>query len=190
MRWLEREGITTERNNMKELRVLRGLAFASLLASLALVTLPAQAQFTEAGPGSDLVLFGPASNPGGLVGFIQAYETNATEFYPAFLPASANVPNNIGVIFYEDPTQTVLSDQIWTQGGFWYFASDPNLINFTQNGITTVGALVEDGTQQDVSAFFLLPPGSMSVLSDIPEPSGFVLVGAGFAVLAVFRRRK
>ena len=106
---------------------------------MGVAALPVQAQ---SGSGSDLVLFGPASNPGGLVGFIQAPEangTNASEFYPAFLPAAANVPNNVGVQFYEDPSRTVLSDQIWTQAGFWYFASDPNLINFASFGITPVG---------------------------------------------------
>jgi MYXO-CTERM domain-containing protein len=172
---------------MKQLKTLQALAVAAALVTGGMATLPAQAQQ------SDLVLFGPASNPGGLVGFIQAYETNASEFYPAFLPAAANVPNNIGVIFYEDPSQTILSDQIWTQAGFWYFASDPDLINFATFGITPVGALVEDGTQQDVSSFFLLPPGSMSVFSDVsevPEPPAFALAGLGAAALLIFRRRR
>jgi hypothetical protein len=171
---------------MKQCKALQALAVAAVFAVGGMATLPVQAQEG----GGDLVVFGPASNPGGLVGYIQAYETNASEIYPAFLPTAANVPNNIGVQFYEDPSQTILSDQIWTQAGFWYFASDPDLINFSQFGITSVGALVEDGTLQDVSTFFLLPPGSMAVMSDIPEPTTFALAGLGAAVLAVFRRRR
>jgi hypothetical protein len=147
---------------------------------------------------SDFVIFGPASNPGGIAGFIQASETNASEFFPAFLPAPQNNPviftNNIGIELMESSTQTNVSDQLWIQNGFWYFASDPNLIDFQTSGIQLVAQLLEDGTQQDVSTYFGLPVGSMSVMSDVeavPEPTTLALAGAGgLASLMMLRRRK
>lgn len=174
---------------MKQFKALQALAVATVLVAGGMATLPVQAQLPGA---SDLVLFGPASNPLGAVGYVQIFETDASEFRPAFLPAAANVPNNTGVVFYEDTAQTILSDQLWVQNGFWYFASDPALVNFASLGITTAGALTEDGTQQDVSGFFFLPPGSMLVLSDIdvPEPTTLTLVGLGAAGLMIIRRRK
>ncbi len=174
---------------MKPIKLLQSVAIAMAFAVFGTAIQSVQAQ--EAGNQSDTIVFGPASNPGGLVGFINLFETNTTEFSPAFLPASANVPNNIGIILYEDASQSVVSDQLWTQAGFWYFASDPNLINFAQNGITPVGAIVENGNLQDVSSFFLLLPGSMQVESDaVPEPATIVLVSLGTASLVGFRRRK
>jgi hypothetical protein len=172
---------------MRQSKALHTFAVAATIAVVSMASLPVAVQ--AAGPVSDLVLFGPASNPGGFVGFIQLSDMNPSQFYPAFLPAAANVPNNIGVQFYEDPAHTSLSDQLWTQAGFWYFASEPDLINFASFGITSVGALTEDGTQQDVSAYFLLPPNSMSVMSTIPEPTAFALAGLSAAMVAVFRRR-
>src|SRR5690242_17646219 len=172
---------------MKKFKIFQAFAVAMVLA--AALTGPLRVHAQESGPFSDLVLFGPASNPGGFVGFVQAFETNATEFFPAFLPAAANVPNNIGVLLYEDASQTVVSDQLWTQAGFWYFASDPNLINFASNNITTVGALVENGLQQDLSSFFLLPPGSMIVQSDIPEPASTLVAGLATGLWLLRRRR-
>src|SRR5436190_23678809 len=112
-----------------------------------LASLPVCAQ--ENGDQSDIVLFGPASNPSGFVGFIQFFETNASQFYPAILPAT--VPSG-AVLFYEDASQTLLSDQLWVQNDFWYFASDPDLQNLS--GVPFLGSLVEDGTAQDVSSFF------------------------------------
>jgi hypothetical protein len=171
---------------MKAFKVLSVLA---VTVSMLTVEAFAKVEDPDSGLWSDLVTFGPASNPGGLVGYIQAFETNATEFFPAFLPTSANVPNNIGVQLYEDPTQTLISDQLWTQGGFWYFASDPSLIDFSQNGITLVGGLVEDGTLQDVSSFFLLPPGSMAVSSDpVPEPSSSLFLALGGLLIFLKQR--
>ena len=124
------------------------------------------------------------------MGFIQCYDDNPSPYYPAFLPASANVPNNIGVQFYDDPTHTVLSDQIWVQSKFWYFASAPDLIDFAANGITSVAALTEDGTLQDVSSFFQLPPTSMEFQDQVPEPATCAILGLGAYMLAGLRRRR
>jgi hypothetical protein len=174
--------------SLRSFRTVRAVAMAAALTAGWLGAMSLQAQQ------SDIVIFGPASNPGGLVGYVQSFETNAaSEFNPAFLPAAANVQNNIGVQLYEDASQSVVSDQIWTQAGYWYFASDPNLIDFAANGIALAGSLVEDGTQQDVSAYFLLPTGSMTVMSDVsdvPEPAslGFLGLGGGLWLLRLRQR--
>jgi hypothetical protein len=160
-------------------RVVLRLLMAAVCALSAVATQPVQAQ--ENGPHSDLIMFTGASNPGGLAGFAQFYETNPPESYMNILPAPTNGLINIGVLFFEDPAMTILSDEIWIQNRYWNFASDPDLVDFQSIGVATVGTLVEDGTSQDVSPFFGLPPGSMTVLSDVPEPTvtGLIAVGAG-----------
>jgi hypothetical protein len=178
-----------ERHPMTNFRPFHALAIAAAFAA-AIVTVQAQQ--------SDLVLFGGASNPGGVAGYIIANETNASEFYPAFLPTAANVPQNIGITLYEDATQTVASDQLWTQAGYWYFASDPNLINFAQNGITQVGALVENGAVQDVSSYFGLPGPvggatyGIAIQSDVevPEPAAGLLLSLGGGLLLLLHRQR
>jgi hypothetical protein len=172
---------------MKLFNTLQQLALTAALATGGLFTLAVQAQETNLQ--SDVLVFGPASNPGGFAGFINAAETNASQFYPAFLPAPAGIPN-IGVVFFEDASQTILSDQLWIQNGFWYFASDPDTVNFQSFGIATVGALVETGAPQDVSAFFGLPAGSMQVQSDfaVPEPASGLLAGLGVGLWLLLKR--
>ncbi|MEY2428322.1 MAG: hypothetical protein QOJ40_1207 [Verrucomicrobiota bacterium] len=146
-------------------------------------TLPMYAQ--ESGPQSDTVLFGPASNPFSVVGYLNASETNASEFFPAFLPAAPSLADG-AVLLYEDASQSLVSDQIWVQSGQWYFASDPDLQNLT---VPVLGTLVEDGTFQDVSGFFGLPGGSMQVMSDVPEPGMLSLALLGGGALIAFRGR-
>jgi len=107
----------------------------------------------------------------------------------AFLPAPTNMPN-IGIVMYEDASQSLVSDQLWVQQGFWYFASDPDLVDFHAAGISLVGALVEDGTQQDVSEYFGLPPNSMSVMSDVPEPASGLLLGLAGGLLFFLQRQR
>jgi hypothetical protein len=50
----------------------------------------------------------------------------------------------------------------------------------------------EDGTLQDVSAFFGMPPGTVLVGSDVPEPSALILLATGLAGLLGYggRRRR
>jgi hypothetical protein len=161
---------------------------AAVCALGAMSTQPVVAQ--EGGPQSDLLLFSSASNPLGVAGYAQFYETNPPESFLNILPAFTNGPNNIGVLFFEDPAETILSDEIWIQNGFWNFASDTNLVNFQTIGVVPVGQLVEDGTSQDVSPFFGLPPNSMTVMSDVvPEPTVTALIAVGGGLLWYGRGR-
>jgi hypothetical protein len=169
----------TKREGAAKKGIWLGLAIA-LVASLATAP-PARAQ---GGGQSDLVLIS------GQPPFVFPESTNVSEFAPAFFPAPG-LPS-VAVLFYEDASQSVVSDQLWVQNQFFYFASDPNLVNLSTLGIPVIGALVENGTPQDVSSFFGLPTGSVQVLSDadIPEPGTMTLVGLGFVgLLAVCRRR-
>jgi len=167
--------------------VILSLGITLILGLSAVQTV--QAQLTETNAVSDFLQFGSASNPGGFVGFIQAFETNASEFYPAFLPSSGVVPDNVGIQLLESGSSAV-SDQLWTQGGFWYFASDPNLIDFASTGITDLGNIVETGNPQDVSGFFSLPANSMLISSDVPEPGTLALAALGGLSLLRFRRQR
>jgi hypothetical protein len=161
----------------------RGCKLAvTLLAGLVLSTASLRAQ--AGGPASDLVFFG------GQVVINAPEATNVSEFFPAFAPAPP-IPN-IAVVLYEDATQSVVSDQIWIQNGFFYFASDPDLVNLQTLNIPVIGALVEDGTPQDVSQFFTLPAGTLLVQSDVeptPEPGTVSLALLGCGILLVLKRR-
>jgi hypothetical protein len=120
-------------------------------------------------------------------------ETNS-ELIPAF--AQSPITANVGIQIYEDATSGVVSDQLWAQAGFWYFASDTNLVNFTQLGIqdvSPVGApIVETGAPQDVSVYFGLPAGFIAVQSDVevPEPASLGLFAAGGGLLLLLRRQR
>jgi len=137
---------------------------------------------------SDVVLIGGQVAPG----FPLAEAPNVSEFLPAFLPAPGL--GNAAVILYEDAAQTIVSDQLWVQGGpngAFFFASDPDLQNLDQLGIPEFGRLTETGGLQDVSQFFGQAPNSIMVASDlnIPEPSTLVLAGLGMLGVALWRRK-
>jgi hypothetical protein len=169
----------TERQGSTRKGIWLALAMA-LVASLA-VAPPVRAQ---AGGQSDVVLIS------GQPPFVFPESTNFVQFLPAFF-GPVGLPNG-AVLLYEDASQSVVSDQLWVQNQFFYFASDPNLQNLDTLGIPVVGSLVESGAPQDVSPFFGLPLGAVQVQSDlnIPEPGTMTLVGVGLAgLLAVYRRR-
>ena len=114
--------------------------------------------------------------------------TNVSQFVPAFFPANG-IPN-IAVVFYQDASQTIVSDQLWVQNQFFYFASDPDLQNLQALGIPVVASFVENGLPQDVSVPFGLPPGTVQVQSDVvPEPNTIMLLGIGGLTLLTCLRR-
>ena len=156
-----------------------------LAAALAMSMVAAQAVYAqENGPFSDTVFI----NGQPVAPFPLVESTNVSQFVPAFFPANG-IPN-IAVVFYEDASQSVVSDQLWVQNQQFYFASDPDLVNLQTLGIPVVAFFVENGAPQDVSAPFGLPPGSVAVQSDVvPEPNTIVLLGiSGLTLLACLRR--
>ena len=154
----------------------------AVVASLA-AALPVRAQLPDQTDGlSDTVIIG-----GQVFNFPEA--TNISQLALNFLPAGG-LPNG-AVLLYETATDTNVSDQLWVQQGFFNFASDPDLVDLELRGILVVMTLVEDGTLQDVSGAWGLPPGSVQVQSDvIPEPSAFMLVCVGLLGLPVLARRR
>ena len=112
------------------------------------------------------------------------------EYAPAFAGASGFL--NGAVLLYDDPAQTVVSDQIWVQDSNWYFASDNGLQDLQAAGIPVIGSVLETpGQAQDVSSFFGLDPGSVVVASDVPEPGAVAVTALGVACsLLIARRRK
>ncbi len=77
------------------------------------------------------------------------------------------------------------------QNGFWSFASEPNLVDFPSLGVQLVGGVVEDGTAQDVSQFFgLAATGTVTIQSDVPEPSVGLLGCLGAGLCLLWRRRR
>jgi PEP-CTERM motif len=50
--------------------------------------------------------------------------------------------------------------------------------------------ITEDGTLQDVSAFFGMLPGTVLVGSDVPEPSALLLLATGIAGLLGYGWRR
>ncbi len=137
---------------------------------------------------SDIVLILGQVPPG----FPLPEAPNVSQFLPAFAPAPGL--GNAAVILYEDAAQTIVSDQLWVQGGpngLFYFASDPDLQNLDQLGIPVFGRITETGGLQDVSQFFGAPPLSIQVQSDlnIPEPSTLVLAGLGMLGVALWHRK-
>ena len=164
---------------MKKSNLIKILPLLALTASL-LATLPVRAQ--ENGPLSDTVIVA------GLAPFVFQEATNIIQFFPAFAPAPG-VPNG-AILFYEDASQLVVSDQLWVQNGFFYFASDPDLQNLAAFGIPVVGVLVENGALQDASPFFHLPNGTVLVQSDVvPEPGVGSLALLGGGLLVALKRR-
>jgi hypothetical protein len=112
------------------------------------------------------------------------------EYAPAFA-GPFGLPNG-AVLLYDDPSQTVVSDQIWVQDQFLYFASDNGLQDLQSQGIPVIGGLLETpGQAQDVSSFFGLDAGSIVVASDVPEPGAVAVAAVGVACsLLIARRRK
>jgi hypothetical protein len=114
------------------------------------------------------------------------------QFAPAFFPAPG-IPNS-AVLLFEDAAMTIVSDQIYVQNQQFYFASDPDLQNLAALGIPVVGGIVEDGTPQDVSAFFggAIPIAVLSDVESVPEPATIALLSMGMAGMAgyVWRRRR
>ena len=164
---------------MKKLNPVKILPLLALTVSL-LAAVPVHAQ--ENGPLSDQVIVA------GLPPFIFTEATNISQFFPAFAPAPG-VPDG-GILLYEDASQLVVSDQLWVQNGFFYFASDPDLQNLAAFGIPVVGVLVENGLLQDASPFFHLPTGTVQVQSDVvPEPGVGSLALLGGGLLVSLKRR-
>ena len=143
---------------------------------------------------SDTIYFGSSALPS----VPNVFNLSEVAFIPADQPGpfmgidqiGSGVPNNIGVVLYEDPGHMAVSDQLWTEDGTWNFASDPNLVGFAQRGISLLGGVIEDGTSQDLSTFFGLPAGSVEVQSntDVPEPAALGVLGLG--ALGLMRRRR
>jgi hypothetical protein len=117
-----------------------------------------------------------------------------SEFVPAFCPNPANP--SVAVVLLEPGTTTV-SDQLWSQGGMFFFASDPDLVDLGPNGlnIPTIFPIEETGTAQDLSAFFGLPPNYIVVTSDvtndtdIPEPGTFLFAGTALVLVGIRKLR-
>ena len=97
------------------------------------------------------------------------FPEGGNEFFPNFAP-----DHSVGaraVVFYEDPSLTVVSDQIWTDGHFFSFASGPSLQDLQALGIPVFANIVETGGPQDISVYFT--ETSVIVQSDVnpvPEP--------------------
>jgi hypothetical protein len=116
-----------------------------------------------------------------------------SEFLPAWCPAPG-IPNLAFLLF--EPGGSVLSDQIWTQNEFFYFASDPDFVDLGPNGlnIPIIGGMVETGAPQDLSPFFGLPPGWAVVQSDVgneevPEPASILFAASALLAFGVRRWR-
>ena len=122
-------------------------------------------------------------------GFGSSSSSFGSEFAPAF--AGPFAIDNGAVLLYDDPSQSVVSDQIWVQNGFFYFASGSSLQDLQALGIPVVGGVLETpGQPQDVSGAFGQPSGSVVVVSDVPEPGSLAVAGAGLACLVSFVRRR
>lgn len=170
-------------------KLLRALLFVGAVGAGFLTALSARAD--DPLP-SDIVMLNIGGS-GGTFTFSESSSSSfgssgfGSEFAPAFAGPFALADG--AVLLYDDPSQTVVSDQIWVQNGFFYFASDEGLQTLS---VPVLGGLLETpGQQQDVSSFFGLDPGSVLVTSDVPEPSSVALAGLGLAcLLSVARRRK
>ncbi len=164
-------------------KVLYTLA-AALAASLAATTAHAQA--------SDEVIYTPTSYD---VFLPENGTSPASEYLPAFAQA-ANLPDQVVLMYDGVPGQSELSDALWVQSGYFYFESDYNeqpLIYYPASGVTTVAASIQEtGELQDVGVLLspALPPGTLLVSSDVPEPSVLALIGMGGTALAAFLRRR
>jgi hypothetical protein len=154
---------------------------------LAAGLLAAGSAYAQVAPQSDVLqcmtlppIFVPEGGPPG------------SEFKPAWCGPFA-VPD-LAVLMFEPGTAT-LSDQIWTQAGFFYFASDPDFVNLAALNIPVVGTIQETGAPQDVSGFWGLNPGTVLVQSDVgnetdaPEPATVLFAAPALLVLGIRRLR-
>ncbi len=159
------------------------------------IAAPVQAQTS---PQSDLVFLQGAL----VISATEGASGTTPEYFPAFAPAPGGTTVS-GINLYElAVTSGTISDQLWIQpnpaaGGqlFWYFSSDPFVPGQTDmpSNVPVVASLVEDGTVQDMSPYFALPPGFIQVQSDVeqtPEPGTLALLGAGATGLLGYAWRR
>lgn len=115
------------------------------------------------------------------------FPEGANEYFPNFAP-----DHSVGaraVVFYEDASLTVVSDQIWTDGHFFSFASGPSLQDLQALGIPVFANIVETGGPQDISVHFT--ETSVIVQSDVetnpvPEPWSLTTLCCDALALASF----
>ena len=154
------------------LKILPALVAASLL-----VTLSARAQ-PAPGPTSDIVFIDGAPH-------VTLQDTpGQSQLALAFISLNGAQPG--AVLFYQDASMTVLSDQLWTDGQTLNFASDPDLQDL--GTLPVFARLVETGAPQDVGGFFGFGSNFLLVQSDAEVPDtgttfclfGLSLMGLGF----------
>jgi hypothetical protein len=125
-------------------------------------------------------------------------------FLAAFCPAPAGLPD--ALVNLTEGAAALVSDQIWTQAGFFYFVSDNDPSTLVPNAVPTgypiknfgnrIYNIPETGNLQDVSRYFGLPAGYISVRSDLdttgsgaPEPATALLVLPALLLIGIRRRR-
>jgi hypothetical protein len=121
-------------------------------------------------------------------------ENGTSEFNPAICNLAGNGFADQQILLYDDPGLTILSDQIYIQANFLYFASDTNFQTLTS---PVVAQLQETGAIQDLSNLFIpgtsLPAGSITVVSDLdtaPEPGTLLMIAPAVLIFGVRRLRR
>jgi hypothetical protein len=105
------------------------------------------------------------------------------------LPGATNVSD---VLFLQ--TNIPILNVLFLSDGASQAAIDflTNEINSAAVPAIRIMSVTENGTLQDVSAFFGNPKGTVRVGSDVPEPSAFLLLATGLVALLgyIWRQRK